>query len=374
MKIGLSTTSIEPERNSGMLDGLGHYTLQLRQGLRAAGHDVVGYSFSPKLGRKHVKEGRPMPAPFSVMAAAALAGLPRFRPGCDLFHSTDFKVVPMRVPVVVTVWDVVPLLHPEWLSGRIRTLAPWIIRRMVPRADHVITGTQFGARQIAASLGIAESRISVVPWGIESHWLDPVPAATAEAVQRKYGLKPGYFLSVGTIQPRKNIETLLDAWRLLPAATREEHPLVIVGRYGWGSASLRAKLHEAVAADGVIWLQSVKEHAEVRALYAGAHVYVFPSLHEGFGLPLVEAFASKVPVVASNLTSLPEVSGGAALEVDPLDAAAMADAMRMLAEDARLRADHVGRGYKRASELSISSAVAATVSVYEKVVAAGRAR
>lgn len=373
MKIGLSTTAIEPSRTGGMLDGLGHYTLHLRGGLRAVGHEVVGYSFPSLFGRRStLREGSPMPAPFSLMAAAALGGLPKFRPDCDLFHITDFKVVPMRIPTVVTVWDAIPLLHPEWLSRRIRLAAPAIIRRVVPRADQVITGTIHGAHEIAAHFRIPESRISIVPWGIEEHWFEPISESVRQAVLDRYGLKPGYFLTVGTVQPRKNIDTLLAAHRLLPPSLRQQHKLVIVGRYGWGEPKLLARLTEAIAGGDVIWLRSVVSDEEVRALYAAAHVYVFPSLYEGFGIPLLEAFASEVPVVASNRTALPEVGAGAAIEVDPLDAAEMADAMRVLAQDASMRAECIGRGRRRAHELTIDAAIMATVAVYEKMLAMGK--
>lgn len=373
MKIGLSTTSIEPGRTGGMFDGFGHYTQHLRDGLRAAGHEVAGYSFPPLFGGRDVlREGSSMPAPFSLMAAGALGGMAGCRPDCDLFHITDFKVVPMRIPVVVTVWDAIPLLHPEWLSKRIRLFAPAIIKRTVPRADRVIVGTDHGAREVAAHFRIPESRISIVPWGIGSHWLEPIPEPTRQAVLDKYGLKPGYFLTVGTIQPRKNIDTLLTAYRLLPPSLRQHHKLVIVGRYGWGKPELLARLEDAVARGDVVWLRSVTRDEDVRALYAAAHVYVFPSLYEGFGIPLLEAFASEVPVIASNRTALPEVGAGAALEVDPLDVAEMAEAMSMLAQDAKMRAEHIGRGRRRARELNIDAAVEATIAVYEKTLATGK--
>lgn len=372
MKIGLSTTSIEPGRTGGMLDGLGHYTQHLRDGLRAAGHEVVGYSFPPLLGgRGTLREGLPMPAPFSLMAAAALARMPKYRPDCDLFHITDFKVVPMRIPTVVTVWDAIPLLHPEWLSRRIRLFAPALIKRLVLRADQVIVGTVHGAHEVATHFRIPESRISVVPWGIGPHWFEPVSEPTRQAVLDKYGLQPDYFLTVGTVQPRKNIDTLLAAYRLLPPSLRQRHRLVIVGRYGWGESRLLAQLEDAVARGDVIWLRSVASDEEVRALYTAAHVYVFPSLYEGFGIPLLEAFAAEVPVVASNRTALPEVGAGAAIEVDPLDAAEMADAMRMLAQDASMRAEHIGRGRRRVRELTIDTAITATIAVYEKTLAMG---
>ncbi|WP_229425262.1 glycosyltransferase family 1 protein [Massilia sp. Se16.2.3] len=165
----------------------------------------------------------------------------------------------------------------------------------------------------------------------------PDRAAVAATLAR-HRLQPGYFLFVGTLQPRKNVERVLGAYLALPAAVRAERALVIVGAAGWRCETLLRRI-AAAQADGarVIWLDKLGEAAALRHVYAGAGVFVFPSLYEGFGIPVLEAFASNVPVVTSSTTSLPEVSAGAALEVDPLDEGAIGAAMLAPVRDDALR-------------------------------------
>ena len=381
MKIGLSTTSLEPARNGGVIDGIGTYTRRLRTGLPELGIDVAPYSFPGFLKpSSELVHGIAMPSSFAAMSATTIAGrgaFMRFSPEVDLFHSTDFKVIPANVPVVATVWDAIPLIHPEWTRSRTRAFAPWVLKRLVPFADRVIVGSEHSANDIARHFRIPDNNISVVPWGLSQDWFEPVGAEARDRTLDKYGLSSGYALTVGTIQPRKNIEGLLDAYEQLPAAVRSNHKLVIVGKYGWGSEALKARLFGLSANSDVIWLSKVDTFEEIRAIYAGAGAFIFPSLYEGFGIPLLEAFASGVPVVSSNLSALPEVSAGAALEIDPRNTGELADAMRHLLEDEALRANHIAAGQKRAALFTEEQALKATIAVYEQTLAetgGGRSR
>lgn len=370
MKIGVSTTSVEPSRNGGLLDGIGHYTQHLCEGLAQAGQVVHGFSFPGFRQIPDQLRHTPMPASFAQMAGTAIASFgiaPRFTPDVDIFHSTDFKVVPMNVPVVATVWDAIPLLHPEWLSQRARLFAPAILKRMVPYADRIIVASEHSRQDVERHFGIPTEKMSVVPWGIGSEWFAPFDEGERDVVLHKYGLEPGYFLTVSTIQPRKNIAGLLDAYETLSSERRAAHKLVIVGRFGWGEDGLLERLNTLQQSKNIVWLQNVASDYEVRALYAGARAFVFLSLYEGFGIPLLEAFASNVPVITSNRTSLPEVSAKAAIELDPLDIKAIGEAMEVLATDADVRARHVDAGRKRAAYLTIAQSLSATISVYEQV-------
>lgn len=376
MKIGLSSTSVEPNRRGRLNDGIGHYTHYLMNRLRDFGHETTGYAYPPLFGPKPVLEfGHYLP--FSMPVTASLATtwpqiLRRLTPPCDIFHVTDFKVFPMKVPVVATVFDTIPLLHPEWLSHRIRYAAPFLIRRLVPLADHIIVATEHAAQNVREQFSIPEDQISIVPWGIDAAWLNPVEDDLRESVLLRYGLEPGFILNVGTIQPRKNIEGLLDAYMLLPSEVRGSHKLVIAGRFGWGSKTLLSRLR-IMSEEGVIaWLRDVDSDEDIRALYASAHLFVFPSLYEGFGIPLLEAFASGVPVVSSNLSCLPEVSSGAALLTDPTNAPEMADAIHHLVRDTADRIHYRRLGMQRARELSLEQALKKTIEVYHHVLASGR--
>jgi alpha-1,3-rhamnosyl/mannosyltransferase len=215
-------------------------------------------------------------------------------------------------------------------------------------------------------LGVPQSRVSIVPWGIGEQWLTHVPQAEVDDVLARRGLTRGYVLNVGTIQPRKNVGTLIDAYEALPTTTRADHKLVVVGRRGWSSEAVIRRLDQLMAQGRAVWLEHVPSDREVQALYQGAGVFVLPSLYEGFGIPLLEAFASGVPVVTSNATSLPEVAGDAAISVDPRSVAEMSDAIRTLLVHRAERATRIARGYARARALTVAKAAAATLEVYRE--------
>ena len=216
MKLGLSTTSLELAASGGIFDGIAHYTEQLGRGLVKAGLDVSNYAFARPVARsgQRLRFSAPIRGGFALLGAAGIAsgGAARlFAPPVDVFHSTDFKVVPARCPVVATIWDAIPLVHPEWIPPRSRGLVPRAIRRVAHFADRIICATEHAAGDIVAHFGIAASRISIVPWGVPAEWLEPIPAPEVAAVLARYGIEPGYILTVGTIQPRKNLARLIEA-------------------------------------------------------------------------------------------------------------------------------------------------------------------
>ncbi len=373
IRVGLSTTTVEVAYAGGIFDGIAHYTEQLGACLQNSGVAVDNYAFEGPLRRyrANLAFSEPIPGGFAMLGAAGIVtgGRARlFAPKVDVFHSTDFKVIPMRCPLVATLWDAIPVAHPEWLSPRARLMAPLVIRRVAHFANRVICATSHAADDITRHLGVPRSRVSIVPWGIGEQWLTHVPQAEVDDLLARRGLTSGYVLTVGTIQPRKNVGTLIDAYEALPASMKADHKLVVVGRRGWSSDGVTKRLKQLAAEGRAVWLEHVPSDREVQALYQGAGVFVLPSLYEGFGIPLLEAFASGVPVVTSNATSLPEVAGDAAIAVDPLSAAAMSDAIRVLLRDRAERATRIARGYTRARGLTITNAAAATLEVYREAI------
>ncbi|MGV8900568.1 MAG: glycosyltransferase family 4 protein [Burkholderiaceae bacterium] len=373
MQVGLSTTRTELALTHGHLDGIGIYTMALMQALPDCGCQMQGFSFAPfgkSVRARGFTHSKAMPNSFINATLRDLAA-PVTAPcntGSDIFHCTDYQVVRMACPVVATVHDAVPLMHPEWVSPRLRSLKNWVQKRAVAKADHVIALSQFSVAELVQYFGIDARQISVVHAGVSASWLEkpsePAVAATIEA----NNLQPGYFLFVGTLQPRKNVERILEAYLALPQATRRERQLVIVGRVGWQCEELVRRITAAIQhGERVVWLQDLRGEQALRHIYAAAGTLVFPSLYEGFGIPVAEAFACGVPVITSNVTSLPEVSQGAALELNPLDVGAISEAMQHMVRDEALRARCIAAGYQRALDLSWQQCAARTAAVYRQV-------
>ncbi|WP_229508117.1 glycosyltransferase family 1 protein [Massilia sp. Dwa41.01b] len=318
---------MEPRPAGGPVDGIGVYTRALLAHLPAAGCAVQPYSW-PDAGTATI--GQPLPQSFARATLVDLATprAHRVHMPADLFHATDYRIVRMDCPVVATLHDALPIKYPELCNPRMRRLKNWLQRKAARKADHVIAVSHYAVAELVECFGVDPARISVVHNGVDDSWLDTPDRAAVAATLARHRLQPGYFLFVGTLQPRKNVERVLGAYLALPAAVRAERALVIVGAAGWRCETLLRRI-AAAQADGarVIWLDKLGEAAALRHVYAGAGVFVFPSLYEGFGIPVLEAFASNVPVVTSSTTSLPEVSAGAALEVDPLDEGAIGAAM-----------------------------------------------
>ena len=280
----------------------------------------------------------------------------------DVFHATNYLLTRpvQRAKRVVSIHDLTLILFPEWHPAkRLRHMRAGL-RASAEAADRIIAVSRATKDDIVKHLAVDPERVAVVPEGVDSS-CRPLPRAEVEAALAPLGLAYGaYLLFLGTIEPRKNIGRLLDA---AMQAGADVGPLVLAGADGWGNDELRPRIADLTRQGRVRALGYVPETLRP-PLLGGARAFLYPSLYEGFGLPLLEAMACGTPVVTSDVSSLPEVVGDAALLIDPLDVDGLAGTIRRLWDDEALRSDLRARGLARAREFSWERTARLTLEAY----------
>lgn len=240
------------------------------------------------------------------------------------------------------------------------------LRKILQQASILITDSEFNRTELADYFSYPSSNIVSVPLACSDEF-HPRDSGSTHSVLSRFGLNHGgYTLYAGTIEPRKNIETLLDAYSKLPDSIRRRWPLVLVGHHGWQSQKLHERIEKAVSDGWAKYLGYVKND-DLPYLFAGAHLFCFPSHYEGFGLPVLESIASGVPVICSNASSLPEVGGNAVLMFDPKDVDTLKELILVGLEDSVWRLEAKKRGLLQASTFSWQRCAAETTDVYRKL-------
>ncbi len=273
----------------------------------------------------------------------------------DIFYSPDFVLPPLgrRTRALLTVHDLSFLRHPETFPPALRNYLEGAVPRSVVRADVILADSAATRRDLIELLQVAPEKVEVLLSGVSPRFSPQADPDERARLQQRYhiGHRP-YILSVGTIQPRKNYIRLMEA--LDPLAAARPLDLIIIGQPAW----LAEPILEAAAARPYVHLPGFTADADLPALYRQAELFAFPSLYEGFGLPPLEAMACGTPVVASSVSSVPEVVGEAGLSVDPTDVPAWTAAIARLLDDSDLRADLRNRGLARAAEFTWARAAA----------------
>tara|TARA_Y100000590_G_scaffold288638_1_gene324990 strand:+ start:8191 stop:9330 length:1140 start_codon:yes stop_codon:yes gene_type:complete len=289
----------------------------------------------------------------------------------DIYHSPDFTLPPtlQGVPKLLTVHDLSFLRDPQSASPGLRRYLEIAVERSVQLATHVLADSQSTKDDLMELYLTPEEKITVLYPGVSSDFRPIVNPAKLKQVRKRYKLREEPFvLSVGTLQPRKNHLTLIKAFEI--ALGNSEYNLVLAGGKGWSYDEVY-ELVESCGLQKRVLFPGFVADADLASLYSAADIMAFPSLYEGFGLPVLEAMACGVPVLASSVSSLPEVTGDAALLIDPGNVEDMADAMLTLAENVDLRQSFRDKGLKRAEQFSWQTSAAALLGVYKDLADCG---
>jgi glycosyltransferase involved in cell wall biosynthesis len=282
--------------------------------------------------------------------------------GADVVHSTYIAPFGSPCPVVVSVHDVSFRRYPQYFSWKDRALFSTLLPSSLRRAGAILTLSAHARDELHRFFPRLRAPIHVVP-AAPGGSFRPMDAGAAEPAATRRGLRPPFLLAVGSLQPRKNLVRLIEAY----AALRQDHPaiqLAIVGPNGFHSSRVKDTIVER-GVSGSVRLLGYVEEEDLVALYNAAIGLVYPSVYEGFGLPVVEAMACGRPVIASNTSSLPEVAGDAAILVDPFDVSALHGAMERLVTEPRVAESLSARGLAQAARFSWRRTAATAVAVYQ---------
>lgn len=377
--------SIDPVRIP--LTGIGRYTFELARHLKKISwieqlRFFSGHRFVHDLpeAAQSVKPVRSIPANLRqtilknrmavemYRSVSAIAKRYALRGYSDcVFHGPNFYLPPFDGPSICTFHDLSMFTwahsHPP---ERVRYMRKEIALTL-KRADMLITDSEYTRQEVSSYFSWPLEKIHAVPLACSEDFR-PRTSDELDTVLGKHGLKSGgYCLYVGTIEPRKNLEVLLDAYATLSPSIRRQWPLVLIGYRGWRSEQLHARI-EAAVADGWAHYLGFVDAVELPLIYAGACLFVFPSLYEGFGLPVLEAMASGIPVVCSNSSTLPEIAGDAAAMCAPQDVDSLSQLILAGLEDETWRAEARHKGLLRAANFSWQRCAEDTATVYRKVI------
>ena len=375
MRVALNGTSL-----LSPLTGIGQYTYQLAKGLSTLPGIELDIFYGSRWSRKlpnmappHVARikawiTRTIPNSYAVVR---LVRQQRFSTGMkrnqsELYHEPNFLAFKSHSPTVITVHDLSWIRFPEAHPiDRVRSMNRFF-EPVLRRATVILTDSLFVKQELIDVFGVRPELIVPIALGVEPLF-HPRPAESTAHVLGAHGLEHGrYLLAVGTLEPRKNLKAALEAFAMLPDHVRRQFPLVVVGIKGWHTSALERQLAPMVAS-GEVRLLGYLPRDDLAKIIAGALTLVYPSIYEGFGLPPLEAMASGVPVITSNIASLPEVVGDTGVLVDPHDTESIARALLSLVQDPERRDSLSQAALAKSREFTWERCVDQTVAVYRRV-------
>ncbi len=298
-----------------------------------------------------------------IMQQVFRAGTACYKP--DIYHEPNYLAYRFAGPTVITVHDLSHIhyarTHP---ADRVRIMNK-LLPEAVHRASEIIVDSHYVGREVIEHFDVSPHKVHAIHLGVSGDYR-PRPSGEIAQQLAQYGLVPqSYILAVGTLEPRKNLIQAIDAYAGLPEEIRRTIPLVIAGMKGWLSEQLEARIRHHENRGEVRWLGYVPA-GDLPLLYSGACMLVYPSLYEGFGLPVLEAMASGIPVITTDRASLPEVAGDVGFMVDPQDVEGLRAQMRRLIEDRDEAARRGVLGVERARQFTWQACAEKTLAIYKK--------
>jgi len=370
VKVAFGTTLLDRGLNNPKqdgIDGIGQYCQELLEQFPKLSNppSITPYSF----GQSQSQCRANLLPSYSKHVMGALSHIhpEAFFKDVDLIHSTDQFIPIANKPLLATVMDVIPLSHPQFLKSQSRFLKSSIWKKLTQRADRIITISEFSKTEINQHLGFSENQIDVIPLGVDQRFFQRMTDIEKQTTLDSLGITTPYFLFLGSIQPRKNLIRLLEAHAKLPRSLARQYPLIIAGKLAWDDGETLRSIQHAVSEGRAKWLNYISETQKL-CLLQSATALTFVSLYEGFGLPIIEAFASELPVITSNCTSMPEVTGNAAILIDPNNTQEITAALEGLIQDTALVAKLKTAGLVRSRLFSWDENTQKTFSIYQNMV------
>jgi glycosyltransferase involved in cell wall biosynthesis len=372
MRIGLSLTTLEPAISAGKMDGIGMYTKNLYEALMRRNETITPFSF-PNTKEKLTPtfpNGQLLKYSYSLSTLGSLllqkSMQNNLKQSIDLFHATDHMIPRVDdIPLIATIHDAIMFQHPEWHRLRFGKIKKMIRKRSFRWPDRYITISKAMVSEIAEYGNLDPEKIDVIYHGVAPEWFIEATSDNKAEIRKKYSLPEQFLLFASTLQEKKNLPRLVEAYLQLPHDLQQEYPLIIVGRPGWGNEASTAAVDKILSQKKGQWLNYVP-YDDLRTLFQCAALYLHPSLHEGFGLTILEAFASQTPVITSRVAALPEIAGDAAVLIDPLSTTEITTAIKHLLLNPTLQEQYIQKGIERAKQFSWDKCAEETIKVYQK--------
>lgn len=369
--IGIEASSILNNRT-----GIGNYNYNLLQNILALDRKnqyvIFTNSFKHKFNETLFKNAPNVNHVHSIIPGKLLLKLwqhLRFPPiesftgNIDLFHSTNNNPIPQKIGTkLITIYDLYFMLHPEQTAPYGGQLFYSLLPKFIHDWDHIITISEAMKREINSIFSVPDEKISVIPCGLNPFFLENDLLDENENIN----LPENFILSVGTLEPRKNYITLIKAFKILEKMGIKDLHLVIAGMNGFKSNEIIQTIQKENLNDKII-LTGYLTDKQLRQCYYKAKLFVMTSEYEGFGIPVLEAMATKTPVVASNCTSFPEIVGDAGLLVEPKNTEEISTAIATLLENPELKKSLISKGLKKVSEYTWKKSALKTLNIYEKL-------